>query len=389
MIRSIMLLVFANCCLGTSLWAQTAPSDSSASTVLDVKPETEEFKKATDELREHLKKMREVMVLYNVGDIAEDSKWKQDWISLAESGAALHRRFVHEALREYLMDPKSKKTLEQMLFKILKRNVEADRFEGMTEVAQALVDNNFPDPETLVHLTVSAFAENQLEAAKPALSQLIQKGMASAQLIEKHQNFESHEQEWQAELDARKRDAEGEPLPRVLIKTTKGNMEVELFENDAPETVANFLSLVETGYYENVTWHRVLQHFMAQTGCQVGDGTGGPGYMIYSEASKPTARKFYRGTLGLALAQENEGSDPIPNSGGSQFFITFLPVAELNGSYTAFGRVTQGIEVLANIAKVNPDEKEDKSKPKLPPDEIIEIEVLNKRDHEYTFNKVK
>ena len=127
---------------------------------------------------------------------------------------------------------------------------------------------------------------------------------------------------------------------------------------------------------------------MAQTGCQIGDGTGGPGYTIYSEANKPTARKFYRGTLGLALAQAPDGGDPIPNSGGSQFFIAFLPVTELNNTYTAFGRVTKGIEVLANIAKINPEEKEDKSKPKLPPEEVIEIEVLSKRDHEYIPRKV-
>ena len=121
---------------------------------------------------------------------------------------------------------------------------------------------------------------------------------------------------------------------------------------------------------------------MAQTGCPYGDGTGGPEYSIYGEAQKPNARKYFRGTLGMAQ------SNGDVNSGGSQFFICYMPAPNLNGQYTAFGRVVQGIEVIGNLAQVNPDEKKKEDAAPVVLDEIIEAKVVRKRNHEYKPNKV-
>ncbi|MCC7334349.1 MAG: peptidylprolyl isomerase [Pirellulaceae bacterium] len=167
------------------------------------------------------------------------------------------------------------------------------------------------------------------------------------------------------------------------MHTTKGDIEIELFENQAPETVGNFISLVESDFYVGRVFHRVIENFMAQTGCPIGDGSGGPGYTIYGETDRPGARKYFRGTVGMALSGH-------PDSGGSQFFITFLPRPDLDGQYTAFGRVTAGIDVLGDLVRVNPEsEDEEKKKPAAMLDEIVSIEVLFKRDHEYQPNKVK
>lgn len=350
-----------------------------------VEPETEEFKNAVEALRAHLKKMREVVVRFNVGDASEDLKWKEEWIQLQSDGVALHQAMLSAGVAEYRMDPKGKKPLGEMLFRVLKRNIDADRFEGMVEVAQALMDADYPEPDLRGYLSMSAYALGNYDVVKTNLDQLVESGGASPQLLDMQANFDQLVADWQKELRVREQDAQGEPLPRVLIKTTKGNMEVELFENQAPETVGNFIHLVESGFYEHLSFHRVLQNFMAQGGCPDGDGTGGPGYTIYGEMKKPGARKFFRGTLGMALAEGN------PDSGGSQFFITFLPATELNGDYTAFGRVIDGIEVLANIQKINPDEKKEdkKDEPAQLPDEILEIEVLYKRGHEYEPHKVQ
>ncbi|RMF38924.1 MAG: peptidylprolyl isomerase [Planctomycetota bacterium] len=172
-------------------------------------------------------------------------------------------------------------------------------------------------------------------------------------------------------------------MPRALLRTTKGDIEVELFENQAPETVANFIYLAESGFYDHHLFHRVIQHFMAQTGDPNGDGTGGPGYSIYDEAGRPDHRKFFRGSLGMAMTAQ-------PNSGGSQFFITFLPTFDLNGQYTVFGRVTRGIEVLSNLRRVDPDAKDKKEEDKdVPLDELIEVIILSKRNHEYLPHKVE
>ncbi len=347
-----------------------------------VRAESAELKAATTEMRVHLKKMREVIVRYNTNMAAEkDREYQRQWIELTQAGEPIHRRLVEAALAEYKSDPANKTAIADMLWRILERNAKEDRFEGMLPVAQTLIANNYPQEKLKIVAALIAFADCDLEALKPLLIELISTGLASPLMQSLQQDMSKFEMKWQAELAAREQDAQGEPLPRVMLHTTKGDMEIELFENQAPETVANFISLVESNFYDGQTFHRVLENFMAQTGCPTGDGTGGPGYTIYNEANKPGARGFFRGTVGLALAQD-------PNSGGSQFFISFLPTYQLNDGFTAFGRVVSGIEVLGNLARIDPDKPKEEDEPKAIPDEIISIEVLSKRAHEYKPNKV-
>jgi cyclophilin family peptidyl-prolyl cis-trans isomerase len=356
-----------------------------------VRPETAELKQATDALREHLKKMREVLVLYNTNltnDLDKsslsdrDRQLKQQWFELERAGLPLHAKLHEAALAEYLMDPEKKTAIADMLWRLLERNSEIDYYEGMLPIAQALLANNYRQEKLLPIATMTAFATCDFDALRPMLNQLVVDGNAPPMLIGLQQDLARVEQLWQAELAARQQDAQGEPLPRVVMHTTKGDIEIELFEDQAPETVGNFVHLIESGFYEGLTFHRVIEHFMAQTGCPTGDGTGGPGYTVYNESHKPGARNFFRGTLGLALAQE-------PNTGGSQFFITYLPTYQLNEGFTAFGRVISGMHVVSNLERINPEEKKEEGEPAPIPDEIISIEVLRKRDHEYTPHKVR
>ena len=136
---------------------------------------------------------------------------------------------------------------------------------------------------------------------------------------------------WKREQELRQKEAAADDLPRVKLTTTKGDIVLELFENEAPETVGNFINLVEKGFYKDLTFHRVIAGFMAQGGCPEGDGTGGPGYSIYDECGKPDARMHFRGSISMAKTN-------APNSGGSQFFICFRPTPNLNGIHTVFGR---------------------------------------------------
>ncbi len=153
---------------------------------------------------------------------------------------------------------------------------------------------------------------------------------------------------------------------------------LELFENEAPEAEGNLISLVEKGYYDGLTFQRVLNGFMAQGGCPDGNGMGGPGYEIYCECHGPNFRKHFRGSLSMAHA----GRD----TGGTQFFLTFIPTANLNGLHTVFGRVTEGMEVLAKLQRRDPSKSEELA---ITPDRIIKAEVVRKRDHKYLPNKVR
>jgi peptidylprolyl isomerase len=125
-----------------------------------------------------------------------------------------------------------------------------------------------------------------------------------------------------------------------------GQFVIQLFPDKAPQTVNSFIFLSQQGYFNGVTFHRVLQDFMAQAGDPTGTGHGGPGYSLPDEITDLTFDKA--GVLAMA----NTGA---PNSGGSQFFITFGPVERLNGGYTIFGQVVEGMDVVNNITLRDPD----------------------------------
>ena len=107
---------------------------------------------------------------------------------------------------------------------------------------------------------------------------------------------------WAKEKKIREAEAKADDLPRVLMKTSAGDIEIELFENEAPNTVLNFITLVDKGFYNGLKFHRVLPGFMAQGGDPKGDGTGGPGYTIPCECYRPDHRLHFRGSLSMAHA---------------------------------------------------------------------------------------
>ena len=128
-----------------------------------------------------------------------------------------------------------------------------------------------------------------------------------------------------------------------------GTMEVELNPSVAPITVENFVKLAKKGFYNGLTFHRVIKGFMIQGGCPKGNGTGGPGYCIKGEFSANGINnplKHTRGVISMARAMD-------PDSAGSQFFIMHKDAPHLDGQYAAFGKVVKGIEVVDAIASVN------------------------------------
>ena len=155
-----------------------------------------------------------------------------------------------------------------------------------------------------------------------------------------------------------------EKLPMIQIQTERGNITIEMFEEEAPNTVANMISLIEKGYYDGLSFHRVIPDFMIQGGCPHGTGTGGPGYDFDDECT-PGLRHDSAGVLSMA----NAG----PGTNGSQFFITHGPTPHLDGKHTVFGKVTEGQEVVDEIEQG---------------DVMQTVMVLQKRDHVYEVEKL-
>jgi peptidyl-prolyl cis-trans isomerase B (cyclophilin B) len=137
-------------------------------------------------------------------------------------------------------------------------------------------------------------------------------------------------------------------MSAATLHTNHGDIRVELYDDDAPKTVANFLELSRDGFYDGVVFHRVIPDFMVQCGDPTGTGTGGPGYQFEDEINE---HKVVRG----ALAMANAG----PNTNGSQFFIVTTQEASwLDGKHTVFGRVTDGMDVVDEISDVETDARD-------------------------------
>jgi cyclophilin family peptidyl-prolyl cis-trans isomerase len=134
----------------------------------------------------------------------------------------------------------------------------------------------------------------------------------------------------------------GAPRPRVVLHSASGDITIELAADVAPLTVDNFLTLINAGYFtaHEFRWHRVVPDFVLQDGDPRGDGSGGPGYAIRDEINR---LRYSRGALGMALSG--------PDTGGSQFFITHSPQPHLDGGYTVFGRVVDGMSIADRVVQ--------------------------------------
>jgi cyclophilin family peptidyl-prolyl cis-trans isomerase len=268
-----------------------------------------------------------------------------------------------------------------------------DQYERALPIIKVLVDGGVDNQELLLWGFLSAFATNDFNLADRYYQQAQQAATTEEQespsdaaktealsLIGKLAPMLDHyRQLWAKELEIRTTEAEADDLPRVKLTTTKGEITLELFENEAPQSVANFLTLVKQGYYNASPFHRVLPKFMAQGGSKNDDGSGELGYAIRDESTRPDRRTHFRGSLSMARLP-----NPLRNSGGSQFFLTFVPTPHLDGEHTVFGRVIDGIEVLADIQRRDPA-----SNAALPkPDRILKAEVVRDSKNELVFEKL-
>jgi cyclophilin family peptidyl-prolyl cis-trans isomerase len=299
--------------------------------------------------------------------------------AVREFNVDIYPEMVDLAPKVYLADPTNLDAAEMVLQDAFNNN----QYEKTNKIAQELLKADRRTRGVLNAGGVAAYAIHDFESARKLLTDAKERRM----IIDRYSVYIDYAEEykafWKEEQEIRKREAELKgnlALPRVEFKTNKGKIVLELFEDDAPNTVANFVSLVEAKKYDGIKFHRVIPNFMCQGGDPntldddpTNDGLGGPGYKIKCECfdEDRTVRRHFRGTLSMAHA----GKD----TGGSQFFITHLPTAWLNpkqesqSGHTVFGRVVEGLDIVDTIAKG---------------DTIEEAKVLNKRAHEYKPVKV-
>ncbi|MDR2170718.1 MAG: peptidylprolyl isomerase [Planctomycetaceae bacterium] len=359
-----------------------------------------EFMTRYENYAEIIKKLTKLKVEYTNAKPDRAIEIDNEYNNLLTEGAKISNAMLDAGIEAYNETPNKNIFVDNFLFSKLIWEFNRDNFEVAVKIFKSIIDKKIPEEAGVLYTYagLSAImtcdfneAETWLKTAKENKSfdqyiKLLQTtqsqktdGRMSPEQIKARnfvawsENIASMKADWEKEQEIRKIETEANKdpktkLPRVELNTSKGKIVIELFENEAPNTVANFISLVEKKYYNGTKFHRVLPGFMAQGG----DNNGGPGYRIDDECKKPETRKHFRGSLSMA----NAG----PNTNGSQFFLTFVKTEHLDGRHTVFGRVVEGIETLADIQRVDPD---DTDTPVGSIDEIIEAKVLNKRDHAY------
>ena len=261
--------------------------------------------------------------------------------------------------------------------------LEGGQFETALRISLALIENDIASKQLYEAAALASFTTNDFDRTAEFLQRAEKLGplVADSQRINK--GLAEYRKNWDAENAIRQAEARADDLPRVRLTTSIGDIVVELYENEAPKTVGNFVHLVEQGFYDGHSFFFVLPQLLAQSGCPIGDGSGGPGYAIPSECDRPDSRRHFRGSLSMYWQND-------VNSGGSQFFLTLSPDMrnpsgefQFNGKYTVFGRVVEGIDVLEKFRRRDP------RNPEAPtPDRIIRAVVERKRDHDYVPTKM-
>lgn len=381
-----------------------APAGSAAPAMTK---ERAEFERLLNEWKPMLQQMFDMRIeFHKYGTTPErQEQLLKEYNVLLKKSDTLSQQVIDQALLAFLKDERANADMEAFLLFALRYYMQMDMYEDAAKLSQHLLNQKMKNNDVIRMAAFSSLKSNDFETAAMLGETLLELGLIT-KFDYGRSDFGALEywrEAWKQELKFRERDRMKGDLPRVILQTTKGEIEIELFEDDAPNTVANFIYLVEKGFYTNLDFHRVIRGFMAQgggyellatetnlDGTLKKRGIGDPGYTIEDEVG-PNSRKHFRGSVSMALAG--------PNTGGSQFFICFKPNAGLDRIHTVFGRVIRGMNVVVSflprdpIDPANPPEEEtsENGTPwvyEVPgiemPDKILSARVVRKRNHEYS-----
>ena len=345
---------------------------------------SDDFDRTFPEWKKILSELRQVQAKYQNARAEDRPPLAAEYKALVTKGETMLPALTTAAEAAYAADTEKYQSAGSFLLGRVLDNAVNDNYEEAGRLAKILIDHGFKeksanDKSLLYYAAASAFNLNDHATARHYLQMLAKLGSLDEPAKKLAGELEKYGPYWDQEQKIRAAEAQADDLPRVKLETTQGPVVIELFENEAPNTVANFISLVEKKFYDGLSFHRVISGFMAQGGDPKGTGSGGPGYAIPCECYRENYRKHFRGSLSMAHA----GRD----TGGSQFFITFVPTDHLNGKHTVFGRVIEGMDAVAKFKRVEPGargaDKDDKA------DRIVTATVLRKRNHKYEPSKLR
>ena len=275
--------------------------------------------------------------------VGEDvPRLQKEYMQAVADGKSSLQNFTAAAEDELEQGGENKKQAANYLRERLGGLLDADDFERALRIGQLLVANGYDDRKVQEATGIAAGMTNHLQQAREYLEQADQKEPLSTIGRKLLTTLPEMEAAWKEEQQIRGAEQRADDLPRVRLSTSQGDVVVELFENEAPQTVGNFVELVDQKFYDGSDFHRVIPHRVAQGGCPNGDGTGGPGYSIRCECLGDDYRRHFRGSLSMARTAD-------PHTGGSQFFLTTVQTPWLDGNHAVFGEVIEGMENVYRI----------------------------------------
>ena len=365
--RSFLLAAFA-----TLLFALPAAGQAPVvETKLDPAKAKDEMAAAAKTLKECVAELTVLQAKYHQPK-ADQAAIEKKFNEVQTQARAASEKLETAAFAVAMSDPKNAQARE-ITGAVMAAALKNDDPKRALTLADMLDKAGAAGDGVLMMAASAAMLTSDLDATEAYLKKAAAAGVKPEKIAELEQAVANERQKVDEEMAKRAAEAKADDLPRVKITTTQGDVTVELFENEAPNTVANFISLVEKGFYNGTPFHRVIGGFMAQGGDPTGTGTSGPGYAIACEVGKPGARKHFLGTLSMAHAG--------PNTGGSQFFLTFRPTEHLDGKHTVFGRVIDGFDVLPKLMRTQ--DEQGRPVPGIKPDVIVKAEVVRKRNPPY------
>lgn len=359
---------------------------TSSSSAQDVQQLQADYDTKLSAWRETIKELNSTSFKYSdAADERSARKLRGQWEKLREKGRAQLDELVESALELFsgMEDPPEELTLfvGGLQGKILNDGNSLKAYEIGQQLLEVLPNNeNVQKTTARAAIRINRFEEAAKLAATVGTGFYEGMDQFDASMFERLPDLQA---KYNRELELQAKDKKADNLPQVRFETSQGDIVVELFVNQAPSTVANFLNLVEEKKYDGMTFNMVVKDMIALSGQLYKDGKYSPTpYTIVDECERDDARTHFFGTLSIARNDQ-------PNSGYMHFYMCYLPMTQMDGRRTVFGRIISGHEAFEKLAITHVSNDDNTQTPLMDvrPDYIIKAEVIRKPENDYKVQR--
>lgn len=373
----LVLILFSTICMfSVELNAQESGQGGSAAAQGDG---VKQFQDRLDEWKKIIIELQILRQEYYLSRTREESEeFKQKYDATKKAGDEKIKELKLAAAQAYRDKPREGTDYYNLLINSLAFDQEATENQGLAyEIAKALNTRPINRPDIARRVGIAFFLHNEFDEAEKLMKFAVSSNVEGAEALQESLNMIPRLKPiWEKEKKRRAED-ENKDLPRAIFETTKGTFVVELFEDNAPNTVKNFVKLAKQGFYDDLFFFQALPFKYILTGSPNSNASGSPGYALKNEAlDREKRRGNFRGTLCVPARDENA------NVAGSIFMITLAPYSQANtDGYCNFGRVIKGMEVVDSLERSH--DRSSQPIESFQPDKIIKVTLENLRDTEY------